>query len=142
MTDSTFDEADSFLRSRIQARHSWEVTAVNEMLTWMESHPLPFICTTNLMDAIDEAALRRFVFKLEFGYLTPQQLDQACRKLCGIPMRRFIEHVTPGDIVVAHRRLELLVCAKEPREITLHRLLCEEVSAKHGTPRRIGFEFN
>ena len=44
------DEADSFLQDRRHAHRSWEVTQVNEMLTQMESHPLPFVCTTNLMD--------------------------------------------------------------------------------------------
>lgn len=36
------DEADSFLSDRTQSHRSWEVTQVNEMLTWMEHHPLPF----------------------------------------------------------------------------------------------------
>ena len=68
-----FDEADSFLRSRKNAQRSWEVTQVNEMLTWMESHELPFICTTNLMDDLDEAALRRFTFKVKYDYLSMDQ---------------------------------------------------------------------
>ena len=52
-----FDEADSLLIDRRQANHSWEITQVNEMLTWMETHPLPFACTTNLMDHMDQASL-------------------------------------------------------------------------------------
>jgi transitional endoplasmic reticulum ATPase len=36
-----FDEADSLLRDRFAAHHSWEVTQVNEMLTQMERHPYP-----------------------------------------------------------------------------------------------------
>jgi hypothetical protein len=35
------DEADSLLRDRAAARHSWEITQVNELLTWMERHPYP-----------------------------------------------------------------------------------------------------
>ena len=31
-----FDEADSFLQDRSRAQRSWEVSSVNEMLTWME----------------------------------------------------------------------------------------------------------
>jgi len=38
-----FDEADSFLQDRGKANRSWEITQVNEMLTRMESHPLPFV---------------------------------------------------------------------------------------------------
>ncbi|MGI8840338.1 MAG: AAA family ATPase [Caulobacteraceae bacterium] len=41
------DEADSLLRDRAGATRSWEVTQVNEMLTWMERHPWPFAATTN-----------------------------------------------------------------------------------------------
>ena len=51
------DEANSLLHDRRDAIRSWEVTQVNEMLTWMESHPLPFICTTNLIEQLDPASL-------------------------------------------------------------------------------------
>jgi SpoVK/Ycf46/Vps4 family AAA+-type ATPase len=47
------DEADSLLRDRAAARHSWEITQVNEMLTQMERHPYPFACTTNAPDVLD-----------------------------------------------------------------------------------------
>ena len=60
------DEADSLLRDRGAARHSWEITQVNEMLTWMERHPLPFACTTNAPDLLDPATARRFLFKVRF----------------------------------------------------------------------------
>ena len=56
-----FDEADSLLADRRFAHRSWEVSQVNEMLTWMESHPLPFACTTNFGEHLDAATLRRFV---------------------------------------------------------------------------------
>ena len=36
-----FDEADSLLADRRSAHRSWEVSQVNEMLTWMETHPAP-----------------------------------------------------------------------------------------------------
>ena len=67
------DEADSFLRSRKLAAQSWEVTQTNELLQQMEAFDGIFICTTNLMDDVDEAALRRFAFKLRFDALTPAQ---------------------------------------------------------------------
>ena len=54
-----FDEADSLLADRRGAVRSWEVSQVNEMLTWMESHPLPFACTTNFGEHLDPATLRR-----------------------------------------------------------------------------------
>lgn len=41
------DEVDSFLQDRREARASWEITAINEMLTRMESYPGLFIASTN-----------------------------------------------------------------------------------------------
>lgn len=68
-----FDEVDSFLADRTQAKQSWEVTQVNEMLVQMENFDGVFIATTNLLDNLDKASLRRFDLKLEFNYLNPEQ---------------------------------------------------------------------
>ena len=67
------DEADSFLQNRQTAVRNYEVSEVNEMLQGMERFDGIFICTTNLFDRIDEAALRRFSFKLRFLPLTGLQ---------------------------------------------------------------------
>ena len=67
------DEADSFLQDRRGAQRSYEVSEVNEMLQGMERFHGIFICTTNLMDRIDQAALRRFTFKIQFKPLTRSQ---------------------------------------------------------------------
>jgi SpoVK/Ycf46/Vps4 family AAA+-type ATPase len=69
------DEADSFLRSRRLAERNYEVSEVNEMLQGMERHAGVFICTTNLFDELDEAALRRFTFKIRFKPLTAEQRE-------------------------------------------------------------------
>ena len=60
------DEADSLLRDRAVARNSWEVTQVDEMLTWTESHRFPFACTTNAPDLLDPALARFILFKVRF----------------------------------------------------------------------------
>jgi len=78
-----FDEADSFLQDRRNAMQSWEVTKVNEMLTQMESHPLPFVCTTNLMEGLDQASLRRFTFKVKYNFLTKPQIEMAFEHFFG-----------------------------------------------------------
>ena len=70
------DEADSFLQNRALAQRSYEVTEVNEMLQQMERFEGVFICTTNLIDRIDEAALRRFTFKIQFKPLTTEQREK------------------------------------------------------------------
>jgi SpoVK/Ycf46/Vps4 family AAA+-type ATPase len=67
------DEADSFLQDRRGAQRTYEVTEVNEMLQGMERHQGVFICTTNLMDRVDQAALRRFTFKIRFKPLSLEQ---------------------------------------------------------------------
>ena len=80
-----FDEADSLLADRRGAHRSWEVSQVNEMLTWMESHPLPFACTTNFAEHLDPATLRRFVFKVRLDYLAPEQVEAAFRAYFALP---------------------------------------------------------
>jgi SpoVK/Ycf46/Vps4 family AAA+-type ATPase len=81
------DEADSFLQNRQLAQRNWEVTEVNEMLQQMERFEGVFICTTNLFDRIDEAALRRFNFKIRFKPLMAEQRE-----------RMFVSEALAGDV--------------------------------------------
>ena len=76
-----FDEADSLLLDRGDAQRSWEITQVNEMLTWMDSHPLPFVAATNFARRLDPAALRRFVFKIELRALSAERGGAGLRAL-------------------------------------------------------------
>jgi SpoVK/Ycf46/Vps4 family AAA+-type ATPase len=69
------DEADSFLRDRKGAHQSWEVTQVNELLTQMENHQGVFICSTNLIEELDAASIRRFDFKIKLDYM---ELEHVC----------------------------------------------------------------
>ncbi|MDB5779192.1 MAG: ATPase, central domain protein, partial [Polaromonas sp.] len=69
------DEADSFLQDRRGAQRTYEVTEVNEMLQGMERYAGMFICTTNLLESLDQAALRRFTFKIRFMPLTREQRE-------------------------------------------------------------------
>src|SRR5690606_38701722 len=68
-----FDEVDSFLQDRRQAGRSWELSQVNEFLTQLEAFNRLLIATTNLMDNLDQAALRRFDYKIQMDYLRPCQ---------------------------------------------------------------------
>ena len=70
------DEADSFLQDRRGAQRHYEVTEVNEMLQGMERFGGIFICTTNLLGSLDQAALRRFTFKIKFMPLSAAQREQ------------------------------------------------------------------
>ncbi|WP_155400009.1 AAA family ATPase [Moraxella bovoculi] len=76
------DEVDSFLYDRSSANYSWEITLVNELLVQMENFDGILVCSTNLMDTMDEAVLRRFDIKLHFDYLKGQSLiDASCHYL-------------------------------------------------------------
>ena len=64
------DEGDSLLSAREGAVRSWEVSQVNTLLSEMERFRGIFIVGTNLIQKLDQAALRRFSFRLHFDYLT------------------------------------------------------------------------
>lgn len=71
------DEVDSFLQDRSGASRSWEISQVNETLTQMENFEGIFIATTNFMDTLDRASIRRFDMKVEFKPLDCARLKQA-----------------------------------------------------------------
>ena len=109
------DEVDSFLQDRRNAQRSWEVTQVNEMLTQMEAFSGIFIASTNLMEGLDQAALRRFDLKVKFDFLKPVQAAGMLRRHCetlGIPepaaaedlVRKRLRSLTPGDFAAVMRQ--------------------------------------
>ena len=135
-----FDEADSLLGDRRFAQRSWEVSRVNEMLTWMESHPLPFACTTNFVERLDVATLRRFTFKIALDYLTADQAAHAFRGYFGIEPPDGLSRIamlTPADFAVVRRRAEVLACVDDAD--ALLRMLGEECAAKPGHKHTPGF---
>jgi transitional endoplasmic reticulum ATPase len=124
------DEADSLLRDRLSARNQWEVTQVNELLTQMEDFNDLFICSTNLMDNLDSASLRRFDYKIHLRYLTPEQswgLFQSIMQDANRSTTRLNEYrgrltrltnLTPGDFSTILRQ-----AAITGQELTPERLL-------------------
>jgi len=130
------DEADSFLQDRRGAQRTYEVTEVNEMLQGMERYAGIFVCTTNLLDRIDQAALRRFTFKIRFKPLTAAQrermfvtealagdaalLDDAARaKLARL------DQLCPGDFAAVKRQVDLLATEFSAEEFL------EQLEAEH-----------
>ncbi len=67
------DEVDTFLGVRNASRRTWEISMVNELLVQIEKHRGLVICTTNHLEGLDGAALRRFPLKVEFRCLKPNQ---------------------------------------------------------------------
>lgn len=143
------DEADSFLADRRDAKQSWEVTQVNEILTQMEAFNGIFVCTTNLMEKLDQASLRRFAFKVNFDYLATDQrwemFMQEYLRLGGDAdsaldwekQVRGLEKLTPGDFAVAARQFVILDIAVTAGE--LYRQLLEECRVKGGQTGKMGF---
>ena len=121
------DECDSFLRSRRQAERSYEVSEVNEMLQGMERFTGVFICTTNLFGDLDEAALRRFTFKIQFKPLTaPQRERMFVAEALGGDAALFTAEqrsrlmqlacLAPGDYAAVRRQVDVLGEVFEPDE--------------------------
>ena len=133
-----FDEADSFLRDRRHAQRNWEVTQVNEMLTQMENHPLPFVCTTNLMDDLDQASLRRFTFKVKYDYLTRKQIELAFTHFFGAKPNvslAGLSNLSPGDFAVVAKKATICGIADHNE---LVRMLWQEQDVKD-VQRSVGF---
>jgi SpoVK/Ycf46/Vps4 family AAA+-type ATPase len=144
------DEADSFLQDRRGAQRTYEVTEVNEMLQGMERFAGIFVCTTNLMDRIDQAALRRFAFKIRFKPLTAVQREKmfVTEALAGDAARLSpematrlakLEHLCPGDFAAVKRQVEILATQLAPEEF-LDQLEAEHrIKPEVRESRNIGF---
>ena len=126
------DEADSFLQDRTSAHRSWEVTQVNELLKQMEQFVGLFICTTNRMDQLDPAVLRRFDLKIQFNYLRPDQAGKLFIRVLAdfqghTRPRRYAESVkvrlsqlntlTPGDFATIVRQARAMGTRYDAEEL-------------------------
>jgi SpoVK/Ycf46/Vps4 family AAA+-type ATPase len=135
-----FDEADSLLFDRSNAVRGWEVSQVNEMLTWMEQHPLPFACTTNLADRLDRASLRRFLVRVNFDFLLPAQAALLFESSFGMtPPGSLLrlDRLTPADFSRVARRCTILGLKAGAQEMVSQ--LAAEIEGREGAPRSIGF---
>lgn len=134
-----FDEVDSLLLDRAEAKAGWEISQVNELLTWMDSHSLPFVAATNFARRLDPAALRRFVFKVELRPLSPRLAERAFVRFFGQPAPAGLERIvglTPGDFAVVKRQLRSRVDASAGEILAL---LEAEARAKPEPATAIGF---
>ncbi|MBS0449012.1 MAG: AAA family ATPase [Proteobacteria bacterium] len=144
------DEADSFLRSRRLAERAYEVSEVNEMLQGMERFAGIFICTTNLFQDLDEAALRRFTFKVQFKALAAPQRERmfVAEALAGEAARLTVEQqrrlqaldaLVPGDFAAVQRQVDVLGEAFEPDEFLSQLEAEHRVKPEVRERRGIGF---
>ena len=122
----------------MNAKQSWQISQVNEMLTQMETAKHPFIATTNLIEKLDEASLRRFSFKIKFDWLSKSQLDLAVKRFFNVDLDLPAQwKLTPGDFVSVRKRTDI-IGYDTPQE--LYNMLHQEVILKNleGT-KKIGF---
>ncbi|MDD3609913.1 MAG: ATP-binding protein [Halothiobacillaceae bacterium] len=144
------DEADSLLSDRRNAQANWQVSQVNEMLVQMESFEGLFICTTNLMQNLDAASLRRFGLKVQFQPLTrDQRLELFLREANRLGMREDIgmeevsvrlgrlDALTPGDVAASLRKLAVI--GQDNSQAALLGSMEQEHQTKIGDKRAIGF---
>lgn len=144
------DEADSFLQDRRGAHRSWEITQVNELLVQMEAFDGLFICSTNLMDSLDQAVLRRFDLKISFGYLKPDQAwnmfvlaltesggDNPEPHVPESVLARLarLVNLTPGDFATVIRQARVLGKSYDAEQLLA--ALEEECRAKEGSRKQV-----
>jgi SpoVK/Ycf46/Vps4 family AAA+-type ATPase len=126
------------------------VTEVNEMLQGMERFTGIFICTTNSFDDLDEAALRRFTFKIRFQPLTRVQRTRrfVAEALAGDgalltaeqdQRLAALDQLVPGDFAAVQRQVEILGAAFEPDAFLAQ--LESEHRVKPGVRQRRGIGF-
>ena len=105
------DEIDGLIFDRNGAKAQWQISQVNEFLTHLEECKGFVICTTNYIDKLDRAVLRRFSTKIEFTYANEKQklalfetelLPLAHDKFTDEDKLRLskIKYLTPGDFHV------------------------------------------
>jgi SpoVK/Ycf46/Vps4 family AAA+-type ATPase len=116
----------------------------------MEDFAGVFICTTNLLDRLDPASLRRFAFKIRFDCLNREQRQQ----LFNAELRRLapsvkvindnvitrlnrLDKLAPGDFSAVAKQWALW--ATQPSAEALITALEEECKVKGGSTKPMGF---
>lgn len=130
------DESDSFLFDRRYAKQDYQASHVNEILTQMEDHPYPFIMTTNLKDKIDNAAFRRFIFKIKFNYMKPENILAGIKTYFGKGIKlkqeelNKLTYICAGDFKVAKTKIDILDNSEYTAE-NIFKYLLKEQSEKN-----------
>jgi SpoVK/Ycf46/Vps4 family AAA+-type ATPase len=116
----------------------------------MERFAGVFICTTNLFDELDEAALRRFTFKIRFLPMSTEQRERmfVAEALGGDATRLTAEHharlaeldqLAPGDFAAVKRQVDILGADFGPDEFLSQLETEHRVKPEVRQRRGIGF---
>jgi len=144
------DEVDTFLYSRATAQRSWESSLVNEFLTSLEEYKGFCICTTNRMEQMDAAAMRRFSFKVRFTYAGAEQaaalystllapLATGCLPNALERELRGMTRLTPGDFHAVRSQFWLADSGEVSHEELVRSLMREQEMKHDREARSIGF---
>jgi transitional endoplasmic reticulum ATPase len=139
-----FDEADSFFGSR-EGGSEYHAEETNELLTQMENFQGVLVCSTNFTQKLDQAAMRRFNYKVKFDYLTnsgkSKMFHTYLSDLCidkadslGGKLEK-IQGLTPGDFKVVYQKN--VFNEKKPASEFLKELE-NEVSYKNAFAKKVG----
>jgi hypothetical protein len=128
------DELDSIAGNRKDADKNYQKTFVNQLLTELDEFKGIFIATSNFLDSLDPAVLRRLFLKIKFDFLTEDQVE-ICFKQYFPDLKRsklgYMKYLTPGDFKAVREATlfeESKVTVKRVRE-----LLNQEVTLKKST---------
>jgi len=135
----------------VPTQNSWEITQVNELLVQMESFNGVFIASTNLLNLVDAASLRRFDLKIKFDYMKSEQawtLFQQVLEEHGCNLKKSeakqyktdlmrLDNLTPGDFATVVRQSRSLNKTIHPRYLLS--ALEKECKVKPGAGKSIGF---
>lgn len=94
------DELDSIAGNRKDADKNYQKTFVNQLLTELDNFKGIFLATSNFMDGLDPAVLRRLFLKVKFDFLDDEQLETAFKLYFPKLKRSKLGHMpylTPGD---------------------------------------------
>lgn len=139
------DEADSMLTDRSKAKQDFQVSSVNTMLTCMENHPLPFICSTNLKEWLDKASMRRFIFKIKYDEMGHKNIQAGINEYFGKKFKvteedtKDLKHITAGDFPVVKKKLDILEDGKYTVKNILEGLKEEQNEKNIHETAKIGF---
>ena len=134
-----FDEIDSLLSSREGHKQSWETSQVNELLVALERHPAPVFGCTNLIDTLDKASLRRFLFRVKFDTLPADKAAACFAHYIGADAPAGlaqIEGLVPSDFSLVKRRCDILGITDLAEMLEMLR---KEAASRGDKSRPIGF---
>ncbi|MCC5451799.1 ATP-binding protein [Rheinheimera sp. UJ51] len=142
------DEVDTLISHRNQTERHWQKTMTNELLMQLDHYQGILVCTTNFIEQIDAAALRRFDVKVQLSFLKPEQakhLFHECVTGLGLsePSSQSLAslermQLTPADFELVKKQMRFKSFEEVNADIILTHLKAETVLRGQVQPR-IGF---